>query len=59
MKRCEDVGGLMDQVGYPLVFDFGNSFIQNPLIVLGQLNQLIGGEMAQGLFNNFLTGKPT
>ncbi|KAF1752698.1 hypothetical protein GCK72_019253 [Caenorhabditis remanei] len=39
MKRCEEVSGMMDQ---------------SPAAVLGQLNNLISGEVAQGFFNNFL-----
>ncbi|CAI5451054.1 unnamed protein product [Caenorhabditis angaria] len=39
MKRCEEVSGIIDQ---------------NPAAVLGQLNNLISGEMAQGFLNNFL-----
>ncbi|CAI4223426.1 unnamed protein product [Auanema sp. JU1783] len=41
MKRCEDVSGLIDQ---------------NPMVILGQMNSLIGGEFAQGFFNKFLGG---
>ncbi|UMM32578.1 hypothetical protein L5515_006319 [Caenorhabditis briggsae] len=39
MKRCEEVSGMMDQ---------------SPAAVLGQLNNLISGEVAQGFLNNFL-----
>lgn len=39
MKRCEEVSGMMDQ---------------SPAAVLGQLNNLITGEVAQGFLNNFL-----
>lgn len=39
MKRCEEVSGMMDQ---------------SPAAVLGQLNSLISGEVAQGFLNNFL-----
>ncbi|CAB3398996.1 unnamed protein product [Caenorhabditis bovis] len=39
MKRCEDISGIIDQ---------------NPAAVLGQLNNLISGEVAQGFLNNFL-----
>ncbi|KAE9417491.1 hypothetical protein Angca_000776, partial [Angiostrongylus cantonensis] len=39
MKRCEEMTGLLDQ---------------NPLVILGQINKLVGGELAQGFLNKFL-----
>lgn len=41
MKRCEEMGGLLDQ---------------NPLVILSQINNLVGGELAQGFLNKFLSG---
>ncbi|PIO72711.1 hypothetical protein TELCIR_05351 [Teladorsagia circumcincta] len=41
MKRCEEMSGLVDQ---------------NPLVILGQINSLVGGEFAQGFLNKFLSG---
>uniref|UniRef100_A0A7I4YRX9 Uncharacterized protein n=1 Tax=Haemonchus contortus TaxID=6289 RepID=A0A7I4YRX9_HAECO len=41
MKRCEEVSGLVDQ---------------NPLVILSQINRLVGGEFAQGFLNKFLGG---
>uniref|UniRef100_A0A0K0CUK5 DUF148 domain-containing protein n=1 Tax=Angiostrongylus cantonensis TaxID=6313 RepID=A0A0K0CUK5_ANGCA len=41
MKRCEEMTGLLDQ---------------NPLVILGQINKLVGGELAQGFLNKFLSG---
>ncbi|KAK6755634.1 hypothetical protein RB195_014171 [Necator americanus] len=40
MKRCEEVSGLVDQ---------------NPLVILSQINSLVGGEFAQGFLNKFLS----
>ncbi|VDO87226.1 unnamed protein product [Heligmosomoides polygyrus] len=43
MKRCEEMTGLVDQ---------------NPMVILQQINSLVGGEFAQGFLNKFLsTGK--
>ncbi|WKY11628.1 hypothetical protein Q1695_003308 [Nippostrongylus brasiliensis] len=40
MKRCEEVSGLVDQ---------------NPLVILQQINSMVGGEFAQGFLNKFLS----
>ncbi|VDO33600.1 unnamed protein product [Haemonchus placei] len=39
MKRCEEVSGLVDQ---------------NPLVILSQINRLVGGEFAQGFLNKMV-----
>ncbi|CAJ0568861.1 unnamed protein product, partial [Mesorhabditis spiculigera] len=41
VKRCDEVNGLVDQ---------------NPMAVIGQVSQLMTGEVAQGFFSNFLKG---